>query len=124
MLLKRLIIIIALFFVGNNSAYSRSCEGDRINWNFGETVEFKQKVKVNAICSRNASHGSAGFVGSEMIEYPKGIFQVVERPYEFAFRISKVGKYSIKYRYKLVDRYGKEQYVTFVMNVDVVENEW
>ena len=121
---KHFIMIIILFFLGSNTAYSRSCEGGHTNWSFGETVEFKQKVKVNAICSSRASHGTAAFVGIEMIEYPKGIFQMVDRPYEFAFRISKVGKYSIKYRYKLIDRTGKEQYVTFIMHVDVVENEW
>ena len=121
----KIIFGLAVFFLTSSNVEAKHCEGDSFyNTQIGDTVEFKQKVKVNSVCSRKYQSNNFSFLESEMLDYPKGIFQVVERPYEFAFRINKTGKYTVKYRYKVQDRYGKTGYLNFIMYVEVVENGW
>jgi hypothetical protein len=101
------------------------CQGDTIyNTHIDDTVEFKQKNKINSICSRSQRNDNFTFLEIEIIDFPKGIFEIVTRPYEFAFKMTKTGKYTIKYRHKLKDRYGKIGFINYIMYVEVVENAW
>jgi hypothetical protein len=121
----KIVFGLVVFFLTSSNVQAKTCEGDtNHNTQIGDVVEFKQKVKINSICSRTLHKNNVTFLESEMIDYPKGIFQVVERPYEFAFRVTKTGKYIVKYRYKVQDKFGKSGFINYIMYVEVVDNEW
>ena len=79
---------------------------------------------MNTICPRSLHKKNFVYLGLEIIDFPKNIFEAVTRPYEFAFRINKVGKYTVKYRYKLQDRFGNFGYINYIMYVEVVDSSW
>lgn len=104
---------------------AKECEsGSTLGWNFGETVRYRYKAKINVVCDK--SHWAPGttFLGLEIIEYPKPAVQIYSRPYELAFKAIKKGNYSIKYKLNMIDKYGKEQFVIFAIDLDVVDENW
>jgi hypothetical protein len=38
--------------------------------------------------------------------------------------LDEIGNYKLRYRYKIINRYGKEGYINFIMNLEAVKNSW
>ena len=122
----RILLSILCFGANPNDSFARSCEGDNFgSVSIGSTVEFKQKVKIDVVCTRVYRSVNLSFVETEFISYPKEVFKFVARPYEFAFSMKKLGLYQIGYRIKVRDsRSNKIGYLNFKMNVEVVPKSW
>jgi len=118
------LFILSLLLLVTNKAYAASCRGEPTRYEIGDNVEYKYRAKIGVICTRSSRGGLNGFLGLEILEYPKASMEIITRPYEFAFRINKIGNYKLRYRYKMVNRYGKEGYVNFIMNLEAVEKSW
>ena len=122
-----------LLLLFSTPAFARNCEGSPQalrTVTIGETVTIQQKMKINAICSRQLRLGGKraapwSILALEFVEYPKNVFKVASTAYSFAFSASKVGSYQIRYRYKLRSNHNSnEGYVNYIMNVEVVPAAW
>ena len=95
----------------------------------GETINFRQKMKINSVCTRSLGSGGRkaqwAMLSLEFVDYPKTVFKLVANAYSFAFQASKTGSYQIHYRYKVRSNFnGREGYINYIMNVDVVPSSW
>lgn len=129
-LLRYSLLLLLLF---SHPAFARNCEGSPQalrGVTIGETVAVQQKMKINAVCSRQLRLGGKrvapwSILALEFIEYPKSVFKVASTAYSFAFSASKIGSYQIRYRYKLRSNHNSnEGYVNYIMNVEVVHAAW
>ena len=122
-----------LLLLVSDPALARNCEGSPHvlrSVTIGETVSVRQKMKINAVCSRQLRMGGKrappwSILSLEFIEYPKSVFKVASTAYSFAFSASKAGSYQIRYRYKLRSNHSSDEgYVNYIMNVEVVTASW
>ena len=95
----------------------------------GETINVRQKMKINSVCTRSLGSGGRkaqwAMLSLEFVEYPKTVFKLVANAYSFAFQASRTGSYQIHYRYKVRSNFnGREGYINYIMNVDVVPSSW
>jgi hypothetical protein len=127
---KRFLIHPAVCFLGavllltSKSASAEVCSAGPSTWVPGGTNEVHYKVKVGSVCSYILSPGSNRFEGVEVIEQPKGLVEILNNPYALAFRMKKAGKYTLKAKFNIVDRYNKRNSVVYVFYIEAVPNAW
>ena len=123
--IRSLLGLVALFlFSTAGSAYADVCKAGPTTWVPGGTNEVHYKVKVGSVCSYTLTPGSNRFDGVEVIDQPKGIIEILNNPYALAFRMKKAGKYTLKAKFNLTDRYNSRTSVTYIFYVEAVPNAW
>lgn len=117
-------ILCAVLLLGVDFAHADECKAGPTTWVPGGTNEVHYKVKVGSICSYILSPGNNRFEGVEVVDQPKGIVDILNNPYSLAFRMKKAGKYTLKVKFNLIDRYNSRTSVVYIFYVEAVPNAW
>ena len=122
---KFLFLLLLIFFCPFcGKAQATVCQREPTPWDYGQVINYKYRARINTVCAVTHRKGGTSFINMEIIDISSKSINIINRPYELAFRSNIIGKFLIKYKINLLDRYGKEQFVYFVMNLDVVEKSW
>lgn len=118
-----LAFIFLAIVLSSKPASAYACLAAPTSWSPGSVVEVHYKAAVGAVCTYQL-RGGIIFHGMEIEDYPKGIVDILNNPYALAFKMKKVGKYTIKAKFNITDTYGKKTFVAYIFYVEAVANEW